>query len=84
MTTSLNQKTNVPLRMGSGRPSDPKKDKSTGGRPANPNKDGEAGGDLDEDDPDSQTVGRPADPKKKPSIIIGGGRPADPEKPPEK
>jgi hypothetical protein len=83
MTTSPNKINNVPLRMGSGRPSDPKKDKSTGGRPADPKKEGEAGGDL-EDDPDSQTVGRPADPKKKPSILIGGGRPADPEKPPEK
>jgi len=83
MTTSLNKNISVPLRMGSGRPSDPNKDKSTGGRPADPNKDGEAGGDL-ENDPNSQTVGRPADPKKKPSIIIGGGRPADPEKPPEK
>ena len=83
MTTSLNPKANVPLRMGSGRPSDPKKDKSSGSRPADPNKEGNADSDLD-DDPDSQVVGRPADPKKKPSIIIGGGRPADPEKPPEK
>jgi hypothetical protein len=66
------------MGSGGGRDADPNRDSGGGGRSSDPNKvDDEQ---SDPDDPNSQTVGRPADPKKRPSIVGGGGRDADPKK----